>query len=320
MPASSKKKAAAKVAVSTDAPILSRVKELAKNNPDMSLPVVAVKALLETMRENKASTQAEFLVNLDAVCGSLKNSDNNNKIAMIAGADLFLTMIKNNSFPTAVFEDWKREIIQTAEYMVEKFATHRVQAAEKGLRFIKDDDVILVHSYSRVVMTLLHRASTTNKRFKVFVTESRPSYSGEKAVRELRKANIPAELISDAAVGYVIEQVDYVIVGAEGVTQNGGVINQMGTYQLAVVAKAANKPFYVVAESYKFAKIFPLNQYDLPIPAPSYFSETSSESSITPTNPSIDYTPPQYISLLFTNEGVLTPSRVSEELIKYTFY
>ena len=133
--------------------------------------------------------------------------------------------------------------------MVEQFASHREKAAEKGLRFIKDDDVgthlsisyhqtsthipvanqvILVHSYSRVVMKLLHRASQTSKRFKVFVTESRPSGSGEKVVRELRQANIPAELISDAAVGYVIEQVDYVIVGAEGVTQNGGVINQVG--------------------------------------------------------------------------------------------
>ena len=40
--------------------------------------------------------------------------------------------------------------------------------------------------------------------------------------------------------------------------------SQIGTYQLAVMAKALNKPFYVVAESFKVVRIFPLNQEDLP--------------------------------------------------------
>ena len=39
---------------------------------------------------------------------------------------------------------------------------------------------------------------------------------------------------------------------------------QIGTYQMAVMAKALNKPFYVVAESFKFVRMFPLNQDDLP--------------------------------------------------------
>ena len=39
---------------------------------------------------------------------------------------------------------------------------------------------------------------------------------------------------------------------------------QIGTYQMAVMAKALNKPFYVVAESFKFVRMYPLNQRDLP--------------------------------------------------------
>lgn len=87
------------------------------------------------------------------------------------------------------------------------------------------------------------------------------------------------------------------IVGAEGVTESGGVINkverdfhlrqsrnqfttsrdhvyhwecylapisQIGTYQMAVMAKTLNKPFYIVAESFKFVRMYPLNQGDLP--------------------------------------------------------
>ncbi|CAG8631790.1 6432_t:CDS:2 [Racocetra fulgida] len=64
----------------------------------------------------------------------------------------------------------------------------------------------------------------------------------------LCKAGIPATVIYDSAVGYVIDKVDAVFVGAEGVVENGGLINAIGTYQLAIVAKAANKPFYAVIE------------------------------------------------------------------------
>jgi translation initiation factor 2B subunit (eIF-2B alpha/beta/delta family) len=51
-----------------------------------------------------------------------------------------------------------------------------------------------------------------------------------------------------------------VLLGAEGVVENGGVINKLGTYQIALCAKSLNKPFYVAAESYKFARLYPLNQ------------------------------------------------------------
>ena len=78
-------------------------------------------------------------------------------------------------------------------------------------------------------------------------------------------------MILDAAVGYIIEKVDMVLVGAEGVVESGGIINQvivrfqffarlnhqqMGTYQIAVVAKAANKPFYVVAERFLSSSLY----------------------------------------------------------------
>ena len=53
------------------------------------------------------------------------------------------------------------------------------------------------------------------------------------------------------------------LVGAEGVVETGGCISRMGTYQVGVLAKAAGKPLYVVAESHKFVRMFPLTQFDL---------------------------------------------------------
>ena len=46
-------------------------------------------------------------------------------------------------------------------------------------------------------------------------------------------------------------RVNMVLTGAEGVVENGGVINKRGTYTIAVAAKAQGTPFYVAAESYK---------------------------------------------------------------------
>ena len=61
-----------------------------------------------------------------------------------------------------------------------------------------------------------------------------------------------------------MERCDITIVGAEGVLENGGIVNKIGTYALGITAKALGKPFYVAAESYKFARLYPLNQSDLP--------------------------------------------------------
>ena len=55
-----------------------------------------------------------------------------------------------------------------------------------------------------------------------------------------------------------------VLVGAEAVVENGGIINKLGSYQIAIAAKALNRPLYVAAESYKFARLYPLSQRDLP--------------------------------------------------------
>ena len=162
----------------------------------------------------------------------------------------------------------------------------------------------------------------------------------------LRAKNIPCQVILDAAVGYFMSQVDLVLVGAEGVVENGGLVNQIGSFQIAVLAQSAHKPFYALAESYKFVRLFPLGQEDLTRLLASevqtddhkYIDEygvghvecTGAERTsccqagdpfvaFKGDSPLVDYTPPSYITLLFTDLGVLTPSGVSDELIKFYY-
>lgn len=97
---------------------------------------------------------------------------------------------------------------------------------------------------------------------------------------------------------------------------------QIGTFPLAMVAKAFNKPLYVAVESYKFARLYPLNQLDLPekISEQRPLTLCQPGAALAPgvetENPACDYTPANYITLLFTDLGILTPAAVSDELIR----
>ena len=149
------------------------------------------------------------------------------------------------------------------------------------------------------------------------------------AVEMFTAAGIPASLVLDSSVAMLMNTVDYkiniCIVGAEGVIESGGIINKLGTYQMAIIAKAHQVPFYVAAESYKFARNYPLTTSDIQdmlyvqqLDASTTNSNSnSSDDKIALTIPtSIDYTPSEYITLLFTDLGILTPAAISDELIR----
>lgn len=58
----------------------------------------------------------------------------------------------------------------------------------------------------------------------------------------------------DSAVAYIMDKIDLVLVGSEAVVESGGLINAVGSYQMAIVARAANKPVYALAE--RHVKLF----------------------------------------------------------------
>uniref|UniRef100_A0A6Q2XWF3 Translation initiation factor eIF2B subunit alpha n=1 Tax=Esox lucius TaxID=8010 RepID=A0A6Q2XWF3_ESOLU len=210
----------------------------------------------------------------------------------------------------------KKVMEERGELFLEKISLSRTKVAKLCHTFIKDGAKILTHSYSRVVLRVLEKAAAEKKRFTVYVTESQPDTAGRQMAEALRRLGVPVTVVLDAAVGYVLEKVDLVIVGAEGVVESGGIINKIGTYQMAVCSKAHNKPFYVVAESFKFVRLYPLNQQDVPDRFKYKADTLNNVSELSKEHPVIDYTPPSLITLLFTDLGVLTPSAVSDELIK----
>lgn len=248
---------------------------------------------------------------------------------------------------------------------MDRAKSSRWAIAQYGAELIRDGSTVLLHSHSRVVTALLSFAVEKNIRFRCIVLETAPSLSGLITAQILRSKGIPVSVIPDNAVGYVMAKCDMVLVGAEGVVENGGIINAMGTYTIAVQAKANKKPFYVLAESHKFVRLFPLNQFDLPV-QPEYqnlldFTTEERNAFVRGTGrsggyrcpdqavkegetgravgkegtggetegkkvamggrgkgsaPLVDFTRPEYITALISESGVMTPSAVSEELIK----
>lgn len=143
-------------------------------------------------------------------------------------------------------------------------------------RFVRDGSVVLTNGGSRVVGAVLQAAAEAqtaengSPRFKViYVQSSSPDSSFESEshtiIRSLRRLSVPVATIPESAVAYSMGKVTMVMVGAEGVVENGGIISRMGTYQMGILAREKGKPCYVVAESHKFVRMFPLGQYDLPI-------------------------------------------------------
>lgn len=287
-----------------------------RKQPDLAEAVAAIRALAAVIRNSEATTMMELEIELKKASDSLKAWDTTS-ISLTAGCDLFMRYVtRTSALEYEEFNSAKSRLIERAEKFGEISQKARRIIAMLSQDFIFDGCTILVHGFSRVVLEVLKTAVQNKKVFRVFCTEGRPDRSGLRLANELAKLDVPVKILIDSAVAYTMDEVDMVLVGADGVVESGGIINLMGTYQIALVAHSMNKPVYVAAESYKFARLYPLDQKDMApalrpidfgVPIPSKVEvETSAR----------DYTPPQYLTLLFTDLGVLTPSVVSDELIQ----
>jgi methylthioribose-1-phosphate isomerase len=149
------------------------------------------------------------------------------------------------------------------------------------------------------------------KKLHVFVPETRPYLQGARLTAwELHRSNIPLTLITDNMVGHFLKtgKVGAVVTGADRVAANGDTANKIGTYQIAVLAKENNVPFYIAA---------PISTFDLSIPDGDHIpiEERSSEEvtqiqgiriapDVHAAHPAFDVTPHRYIAAIFTERGV----------------
>ncbi|CAH0559323.1 unnamed protein product [Brassicogethes aeneus] len=287
--------------------------KIIKEEEDVSIGVAAIRTLLEIIRQSKSETVQELELILKDAINIMKNL--NIPVAGItSGCELFLRFITLTTLDASL-KEVRARMLERGQMFLKKLNESRNKIVRIASDFILDGSSILTHSRSRVVLQTLIEASKQQRQFHVFVTISAPDDSGKHMHKDLEAAGIPCTIILDSAIGYIMEQVNFIMVGAESVVESGGIVNKVGSYTMAVCAKEMKKPFYVLTESFKFTRLFPLNQTDLPAEY-KYNSEKRKNIDLQKAHPLVDYTPPSYITLLFTDLGILTPSAISDELIK----
>ena len=219
----------------------------------------------------------------------------------------------------------KKSLVQEAARIHSEEVEATLKLSRFGAELIlpggKDGFTILTHCNTGPLATagygtalgVIIQAKEQGKKFKVFVTETRPLLQGARLTTwELKKAGIPFTLITDSMAGYFMSQgaIDCVIVGADRIAANGDTANKIGTYTLAVLARENGIPFYVAAPtstidlSLKSGKEIPIEQRK-PEEVTHIQGVAIAPEGTQAANPAFDVTPHQYITALITERGII---------------
>ncbi len=226
----------------------------------------------------------------------------------------------------------RNNIIEEAKKMAEEDIETNMRMGKHGSQLFHDNDTIMTHCNAGALATVaygtalgvIRATKESGKKIKVIATETRPVMQGSRLTAfELKHDGIDVSLIPDTAVGYSMANglVSKVIVGADRVLRTGHVYNKIGTYQVAMMARQHNIPFYVAA---------PLSTFDMKSVPSDVVIEQRKASEVTGMagkktapddinviNPAFDMTPPELITGIITEAGVAKPP--FEESIKKLF-
>jgi methylthioribose-1-phosphate isomerase len=192
-----------------------------------------------------------------------------------------------------------------------------------GAALLADGMGVLTHCNAGALATagdgtalaVIFAAAAAGKRLHVYADETRPLLQGARLTCwELQQRQVPVTLICDSMAGQVMRErrVQAVVTGADRIAANGDAANKIGTYSVAVLARAHAIPFYVAAPSSTFdlslatgAEI-PIEERQ-PAEITHGFGRQTAPDGIGVYNPAFDVTPAEYISALITERGVIRP-------------
>ncbi|TDA65335.1 MAG: S-methyl-5-thioribose-1-phosphate isomerase [Chloroflexi bacterium] len=217
----------------------------------------------------------------------------------------------------------RRAVIAEAHTIANEEVQNNIQIGQNALPLWPETVTFLHHCNTGALATVdygtalgvIRAAHEHGKKVMVYVDETRPRLQGARLTAwELEQLGIPYKIIADGASGHVLRHcgVDAVTVGCDRIAANGDTANKIGTYNLAIVARAHRVPFYIVG---------PTSTIDLNTPdgAAIPIEERSAEEItkignewIAPKgapayNPAFDITPAEYISAIITEQGIAYP-------------
>jgi len=152
-------------------------------------------------------------------------------------------------------EDLKSHLEEIIDDFINvNFTLHPKAISETANKKIRNGDVILTYSYSKLVEKVLLDAWESGKKIKVIVADGRVQSLGRDLADNLVKAGIHTTYLLLTAASQVLAGVTKVLLGCDGVMANGCVLATVGTSQIALLAKSYNKPVTFCSETYKFTE------------------------------------------------------------------
>ncbi len=221
----------------------------------------------------------------------------------------------------------KNVVIEEAERIADEDVEINKAIGKYGSILIDDGDTVLTHCNAGSLATVgygtalgvLRSAWKEGKRINVVATETRPLLQGSRLTTyELLQEGIPVKLITDSMIGYMLSNavINKIVVGADRIVSDA-VINKIGTYTLAVVAKENFVPFYVAA---------PESTFDLGRSSKDVVIEERTREEVTKFrgvqvapmdvevfNPAFDITPLKFVSAIISERGILYPKDMQEK-------
>lgn len=192
---------------------------------------------------------------------------------------------------------------------------------EHALTLFEDGMGVLTHCNAGGLATARYGTATAPMylaqergiQLKVYADETRPVLQGARLTAfELQQAGVDVTLICDNMAGAIMSKgwVQAVIVGTDRVAANGDVANKIGTYSVAVLAKAHGIPFYVAC---------PMSTIDLDTPTGANipieerhedevtqgFGKRTAPQGVKVYNPAFDVTPNEYVTAIITEKGIV---------------
>jgi methylthioribose-1-phosphate isomerase len=279
------------------------------------LGVAAAFALALTAYHSKAKTVGELLEELETAAETIRGT-RPTAFNLFWAIDRILE--KARGFYGEV-EDLKIFVVKEAQKIADEDLEANRLIGKHGASLIMDGDVILTHCNAGALATVGYgtalgviRASVEQgKHVRVIATETRPKLQGAKLTTfELKRDGIPVTLITDNTVGYVMRKglVKKVIVGADRIVKDA-VINKIGTYTIAILAKEHGVPFYVAAPKSTFNLTHTSEEVTIEERSPEEvthicFKKVAADG-VEVLNPAFDITPLEYVTAIICESGIL---------------
>lgn len=274
-----------------------------------NVAIAAIKSVKEATTQTKAKNKEALVKELSDAKEVLFASRSTEPL--MRNAIRYVIQAVESSNKTNV-QELSKVVSQVSSQFLDRLEGSKEKIASIGSKRISNGSKVLTHCHSSTVMNLLKKAKQDGKIFEIICSESRPVFQGRITAKEMLDYGIKTTMIVDSAVRLLMNQVDLVLVGADAITSEGNVINKIGTSMVALAAKEARTPFYVVSELLKFDPATVLGDYEKIEERSTKEVWADPPAGLVIRNPAFDVTRREFIHGIICEEGVVSPDSVSE--------